>query len=296
MVMHMKYRKPITNIRDRHVLIELDGDFTHDEMRHILNHAYLSHKAPHDYDDAKKYIRDLVIGEHNSVYIMYNGSPEPLASASVLYPDQLSVLASGKGINYDFMIVLANMNCGSAGVGIGYTNNGTCTSVGVNSPSGSSISGVVPTSLPTYGYNNGTALTWELLYANTNFTSISPVEAYNSPTPPSAPLAVGPYNPVMNTFYGQMVPYSGIKYGYAPYLTSNNPLTLSTYYYWEAPSVSFSYVYFNLYANANAVFSGNGITSSCYTNVLLVPIFYSQGNYSFNANTYYISMWQWTYT
>jgi len=286
--MYMEYRKPITNIKDRHVLIELDGDFTHDEMRHILNHAYLNHKAPHEYDEVKKYIRDLVIGDHNSVYIMHNGSPQPLASASIFYPDQLSILASGNGINYDFMIIISNTNCGTA-VGIGYTNNSTCTSVGVNSPSGVSIYGVAPTSSPTYGYNNGTALTWELLYANTNFTSIPPTPSGSiSPT-----LAVGPYNPVATEWYsGQIVPYSGIKYGYAPYLTSNNPLTLSTYYYWEAPSVSFSYIYFNLFAYANATITG------CFSggNVLLVPIFYSQGNYSFNANTYYISMWQFTYT
>jgi len=281
--MHMKYRKPITNIRDRYVLIELDGDFTYDEMRHILNHAYLNHKAPHEYDEVKKYIRDLVIGKHNSVYIMNNGSPQPLASASIFYPDQLSILASGNSINYDFMIYVNSGNCGTA-VGIGYTNNSTCTSVGINSSSGS-IYGVASTSLPTYGYNNGTALTWELLYTNTNFTSTSPSA--------TGTLAVGPYNPNLS---GQIIPYYGIGYGYAPYLTSNNPLTLSTYYYWEASSVSFSYVYFNLFANAAGGINTSSFNCTHGSIILLVPIFYSQGNYSFNANTYYISMWQWTYT
>jgi len=284
MVMQMKYGKPITNIRDRHVLIELDGDFTHDEMRHILNHAYLNHKAPHEYDEVKKYIRDLVIGDHNSVYIMHNGSPNPLASASIFYPD----LVSNSGVDYDSMVILSNTNCGTA-VAIEYTNNATCTSVGFNSPSNVTFYGASITSLPTYGYNNGTALTWELLYANTNFTSIPPTPyGQQSPT-----LAVGPYNPVATEWYsGQIVPYSGIKYGYAPYLTSNNPLTLSTYYYWEAPSINFTYVYFNLFGYANVSIGG----CSSGGNGVLVPIFYSQGNYSFNANTYYISMWQWTYT
>jgi len=283
--MSTKYRKPITNIRDRHVLIELDGDFTHDEMRHILNHAYLNHKTPYEYDEAKKYIRDLVIGEHNSVYIMYNGIPEPLASASTFYPGSLSVLSSNSLIDYDFMIIVNNITYCASSVGIGYTNNGTCTSIVVNAPSGLSI----PLSLnstPTYGYDNGTALTWELLYTNTQFTSIRPTEG----SAPSGTLVVGPYNP-------GLIPYASIKYGYASYLTSNNPLTLSTYYYWEAPSANFSYVYFNLYANAT-VWSGG--SSVCNTNVtgqpVLVPIFFSQGNYSFNANTYYITMWQWTYT
>jgi len=282
--MNMKYRKPITNIRDRHVLIELDGDFTHDEMRHILNHAYLNHKAPHEYDEAKKYIRDLVIGEHNSVYIMYNGIPEPLASASIFY----SPLIYNNGINYDAMVIMSNLQCGQA-VAIEYTNNGTCTSVGFNSPSNLTFYGASITSLSTYGYNNGTALTWELLYANTNFTSIPPTP-YGSTSPT---LAVGPYNPVASEAnYGQIVPYSGIKYGYALYQTSNNPLTLSTYYYWEAPSASFSYVYFNLFAYANV-----SVQACSYGgNIVLVPLFYSQGNYSFNANTYYITMWQFTYT
>ena len=279
--MNTKYRKPITNIRDRHVLIELDGDFTDNEMRHILNHAYLNHKAPHEYDEAKKYIRDLVIGKHNSVYIMYNGVPQPLASASIFYPGALSGISS----NYDLIIAVGNsVYCGT-GVAIAHTNNGTCTSIAVNQPSGICI----PFSLnstSTYGYDNGTALAWELLYTNTQFTSIQPTQGGG----PSGTLVVGPYAA------GGM-PHAGIKYGYASYLTSNNPLTLSTYYYWEAPSASFSYVYFNLYVNAS-VWTND--CSICNTNVggqvVLIPIFYSQGNYSFNSGSYYITMWQWTYT
>jgi len=270
-VMNTKYRKPITNIRDRHVLIELDGDFTHDEMRHILNHAYLNHKAPYEYDDAKKYIRDLVIGDHNSVYIMYNGIPEPFASASIFYP----YLISNNRIYYDAMINIIGSGC-ARNQGITYVNNGTCTSSAGNG-SNWPITNPSPPSLSTYGYNNGTTLVWELIYSSTDFTSINP----------SSPqiIVVGPYNPN----YG---PYYNIKYGYAAYPTSNNPLTLSTYYYWEAPTASFSYVYFNLYGSI-CVDSG-----TCYScgNPAVIPIFYSQGNYSFNSGAYYITMWQWTYT
>jgi hypothetical protein len=272
----MKYRKPITNIRDRHVLIELDGDFTHDEIRHILNHAYLNHKAPYEYDEVKKYIRDLVIGEHNSVYIMYNGSPNPLASTSIFYPSR----AYSNLTNYDYMVDLYNPNIG-ASVGIGYTNNATCTSTTLKIITSVSLFSLSVSSPSTYGYNNGTALIWELIYATTNFTSIS--------LSSSSVLVVGPTNP-------NGIPYSGIKYAYAPYLTSNNPLTLSTYYYWEAPSVSFSHVYFNLVTNASGWVTNGSISSGSTSGIILVPIFYSQGNYSFNANTYYISMWQWTYT
>ena len=280
----MMYRKPTVKIMDRHTLIELDGDFTDNEMRHILNHAYLNHKAPHEYDEAKKYIRDLVIGDHNSVYIMNNGSPNPLASASIFYPGALSVLSSGNNVNYDFLLTIATLNCGNA-VGIGYTNNETCTSIKINSPSGESIFISSLSGIPTYGYNNGTALTWELLYTNTSLTSIQPITSGTL----AGTLAVGPLNP---NYSGQLVSYSGIKYAYAPYLTSNNPLTLSTYYYWEALSASFSYVYFNLFVDA---IGGMGSCSGDQIR-LLMPIFYSQGNYSFNANTYYISMWQFTYS
>ena len=279
-VMNMKYRKPITNIMDRHILIELDGDFTHDEMRHILNHAYLNHKAPYEYDEAKKYIRDLVIGDHNSVYIMYNGVPQPLASASIFYPPQ----AYSNLTNYDYMVDLYSPYIGTS-VGIGHTNNGTCTSTTLKVISGVGISSVWQGSPSTYGYNNGTALTWELLYSTANFTSIS--------LSASSALAVGPNNPNAS---GGLIPYTGIRYAYAPYLTSNNPLTLSTYYYWEAPSVNFSYAYFNLFAGAGGWLYNSYEGGDSYGGTLLVPIFYSQGNYSFNSGAYYITMWQWTYT
>ena len=275
MVMHMKYGKPITNIRDRHVLIELDGDFTHDEMRHILNHAYLNHKAPHEYDEVKKYIRDLVIGKHNSVYIMNNGNPQPLASTSIFNPNLLSTITSGQTINYDFA---ATASCGFV---IGISNNATCTSANVNYPSNCIVKQINGTGLSSYGYNNGNTIVWELLYTDTTFTSIQP----SWDTPPQGVLLVGPYNP---SFNGTSLTHAGVKYAYAAYQTSNNPLTLTTYYYWEALSGSFSYVYLNLYGSWNN-------PSAMYGN-MFIPIFYSQGNYSFNANTYYISMWQFTYT
>jgi hypothetical protein len=268
----MKYGKPITNIRDRHILIELDGDFTHDEMRHILNHAYLNHKAPHEYDEVKKYIRDLVIGKHNSVYIMNNGSPNPLASASIFYSPAISVIANNKNIYYDH-VVDVNTTCG-AGLFPGFVNNSTCTSNTFGQ-----LSWYGP--LFTYGYNNGTSLMWELIYTSNPFTSLPTIEGGTY----SNGLAVGP----RGTF---SIPYAGIKYAYALYQTSNNPLTLSTYYYWEAPSKSLSYVYLNLVVHSYT----NWDSCSPYDGTLYVPIFYSQGSYSFNANTYYISMWQFTYT
>jgi hypothetical protein len=272
--MNTKYRKPITNIEDRHILIELDGDFTHDEMRHILNHAYLNHKAPHEYDEAKKYIRDLVIGRHNSVYIMNNGVPEPLASASIFYSPAISIIANNADFYYDYV------SDAETGGGVGflpsYVNNVTCTS-STHGPL------LVTGPLVTYGYDNGTALLWELLYTNNSFTSLPTIEGGTY----SNGLVVGPRQ-------SNAVPYAGIKYGYALYQTSSNPLTLSTYYYWEAQSGSFSYVYFNLVGqscNAWGSYSCDTVVSN-----LFVPIFYSYGNYSFNANTYYISMWQFTYT
>jgi hypothetical protein len=272
----MKYRKPITNIRDRHVLIELDGDFTHYEMRHILNHAYLNHKAPHEYDEAKKYIRDLVIGNHNSVYIMNNGQPEPLASASIFYSPAISVLANNSNVYYDHVEDVST----PCGIGLlpGFSNNGTCTS---NTWAGIDF----PGPLLTYGYNNGTALMWELLYTGVPFTSLPTVEGGTY----SNALAVGP----RGTY---AIPYAGIKYAYALYQTSNNPLTLSTYYYWEAPSKSLSYVYFNLVTSSSTEWPSCSIYGGGTNGELFVPIFSSQGNYSFNANTYYISMWQFTYT
>ena len=273
-MMNTKYRKPITNIRDRHILIELTGDFTDNEMRHILNHAYLNHKAPHEYDEAKKYIRDLVIGKHNSVYIMNNGEPEPLASASIFYSPAVSVLSNNYNIYYDYLSD-AYTTCGSQFVP-GLVNNGTCTS---NTQGTLTYSN----SLLTYGYNNGTALLWELLYTNNSFTSLPTI----NPGTYSNGLVVGP-----RTTYS--VPYAGIKYGYALYQTSSNPLTLSTYYYWKAPSSSFSYVYFNIVAYASKVLGSCQAYSQEYS--LFVPLFYSQGNYSFNSGTYYMSMWQFTYT
>jgi hypothetical protein len=275
MVMNTKYRKPIIGMKDRHILMKLDGDFTDYEIRHILRHAYLNHKAPHEYDDANKYIRDIVIGEHNSVYIMSNGVQQPLASVSIFNPDLLSTLTSGGYIYYDYALF------GGCGLSIVYTNNATCTSVGINSPSGCTQYNGTGSGLYSYGYNNGNAVVWELLYTNTPFTSIPP----NS----SSPLLVGPYNP--GTFT-----YAGIKYGYAAYQTSNNPLTLTTYYYWEAPSGSFSYAYFNLYASIVQAYTVGSLTYLNRGGNALIPIFYSKGNYSFNANTYYISVWQFTYT
>jgi len=274
--------------------MELDGDFTDNEIRHILNHAYLNHKAPHEYDEMKKYIRDLVIGKHNSTYIMNNGVPNPLASQSIFYPN---ILAGG-GIYYDF-ILAADGYCGSAVVP-GYDNNGSCTSntgSGVFSGGGYTftssgntvtVSSVSP-SIPTYGYNNGVALLWELLYSQNSITSFQPTVG----SAPSGTLVVGPSNP-------GIFQYAGVKYSYALYQTNKNPLTLTTYHYWEAPSGNFSYVYFVLYEttglDVGINYSGGGSCGGGGSGALLLPIFYSQGNYSFNANTYYISMWQFTYT
>jgi len=291
--MYVRYGKPIISMEDRHILIELDGDFTDDEIKHKLNHAYLNHKAPYEDDDVKKYIRDIAIGKHNSVYTMNNGVPDPLASQSIFYPNILG----GGGIYYDFVLVV-NGGCGSAVVS-GYDNNGNCTS---NTGSGVYGSGTTFTasgntfnvnsaspSISTYGYNNGVALLWELLYSQNPITSFQPTWG----TAPSGTLIVGPSNP-------GMFPYGGTKYSYALYQTNNNPLTLTTYHYWEAPSGNFSYVYFVLYENTSLEMSVNYSSgSSCGgfgSGVFLLPIFYSQGNYSFNANTYYISMWQFTYT
>ncbi|MFP3219024.1 MAG: hypothetical protein RXQ99_10605 [Acidianus sp.] len=270
----MKYRKPITNIRDRHVLIELDGDFTYDEMRHILNHAYLNHKAPHEYDEVKKYIRDLVIGEHNSVYIMNNGVPEPLASASIFYSPAVSVVAYNASFYYDY--VSDAMTGGGGAFLPSFVNNETCTS----STHGNLL---VTGPLLTYGYNNGTALLWELLYTNNSFTSLPTI----APGTYSNGLVVGPRGT-------NSVPHAGIKYGYTLYQTSSNPLTLAAYYYWEGVSESFSYVYFNIVGTSCNSWGSYSCDPS--QSNLFVPLFYSQGNYSFNANTYYISMWQFTYT
>jgi hypothetical protein len=281
--MNTKYRKPITRIKDRYISIELDGDFTNNEMRHLLRKAYLNHKAPHEYDDVKKYIRDLVIGKHNSVYIMNNGLPEPLASASIFYPP---AIPSGQ-VYYDYFATEYSSSYNASAAEPGFVNNGTCTS-NTSGPAST-------TSMCTYGYDNGTALTWILLYTSNPFTSLryAYVTTINN-TEPGA-LAVTPI-----TLYA--VNYVKIKYGYALYQTSNNPLTLTTYYYWEAPSASFNYVYFNLCSNYSfsASFPYPGVTYYGYGNAgssfALLPIFYSSGNYSFSANTYYLTMWQFTYT
>jgi hypothetical protein len=297
MVMHLKYRKPIISMEDRHVLIELDGQFTDDEIKHKLNHAYLNHKAPHEDDDIKKYIRDIVISKHNSVYIMNNGIPDPLASESIFYPNILN----GDNIYHDFILV-ANGYCDTAVVP-GYDNNGTCTSNTASDVYGSgytftvsgntiTISGVSP-SISTYGYDNGVALLWELLYSENSIASFQSTLG----AAPSGTLVVGPSNP-------GIFPYGGIRYSYALYPTNNNPLTLTTYHYWSPPSSNpswnFSYVYFVLYEttglNLSITYSSGSTCSGGGSGVVLLPIFYSQGNYSFNANTYYISMWQFTYT
>jgi len=271
MAINTKYRKPIIGMKDRHILMELDGDFTDYEMRHKLRHAYLNHKSPHEYDDVKKYIRDLVIGEHNSVYIMSNGVPQPFASVSIFNPNLLSFFTSGQPVYYD------NLLFGGCGITQVYVNNGTCTSYKIVPVSGCGQDVEYALGLNSYGYDNGNAVAWELLYTDIPITSIQPTET-NSPP---GLLLVGPYNP-------GTVAYTGIKYGYALYQTSNNPLTLSTYYYWEGQSGSFSYAYFNLYPTVK-----NFVNESVPA---LMPIFYSQGNYSFSANTYYITMWQFTYT
>jgi len=283
MAMGIKYRKPIIGMKDRHVLMELDGDFTDYEMRHKLRHAYLNHKSPHEYDDVNKYIRDIVIGEHNSVYIMSNGIPQPLASVSIFDPNLLSIFTSGQAINYDHAIVFSDGFC----LSIVLVNNGTCTSVSIYNSSDCSLYTEGGIGLNSYGYDNGNAVVWQLLYTNTPFTSIQP--SYNS-SPPGT-LLVGPYDT-------GIFPYAGIKYGYALYQTSNNPLTLTTYYYWQAPSESFSYAYFNLFPTMEFTSSSTpaGSATSGSGAHAYVPIFYSQGNYSFNADTYYISMWQFTYT
>jgi len=268
--MKMMYRKPTVKIMDKHTLIELDGDFTDYEIGHLLNKAYLNHKAPHEYDELKKYIRDLVIGKHNSVYIMNNGNPNPLASASVIGSPYLSTIVRGQVLYYDWLGL--QVNC-STGIQLGLTNNSTnCSSntVGDN------------TWHPAlYGYNNGNAVEWELYYTTKPFPQ--------QPVPPSSSepvLTVGPTS--LGIGY-----YASPKYAYAPYISSNNPLTLSTYYYWNSgsSSLSFNYVYFIIYSNG------------CFTNACdcpgapsIEPLFFSSGSFTFQASTYYISMWQWTYT
>jgi hypothetical protein len=285
----MKYRKPITSMKDRHVLIELDGGFTDNEIGHMLRKAYLNHKAPHEYDDVKKYIRDLTIGKHNSVYIMSNGIPAPLAAASIFYPNQLT----NGNVKYDSVAALET-TCGNL-LEPGYVNNSNCTGVSYQTIYGSQetlyVGGISLSSIPTYGYDNGIAIPWELLYTNNTFTSFS----VNLDRAPSGTLVVGPLS-------ASPFPYAGVKYAYALYQTSNNPLTLTTYYYWSPSTESFTYVYFVLYANASYGITNISTAYGCYPQsssapqVYLVPLFYSQGNYSFNSGSYYISMWQFTYS
>jgi len=271
----MMYRKPIVKIMDRHTLIELDGDFTDYEIGHLLNKAYLNHKAPHEYDELKKYIRDLVIGKHNSVYIMNNGSPNPLASASVIGTPYLSTIPTGTSMYYDWLGTSQNPPCYNAELGL--TNNSTnCSS---NTVGGNIWNPRI------YGYNNGEAVEWELYYTTVTFT-----QEGATPSSYTSVLTVGPSG--LNERA-----YASPKYAYAPYITSNNPLTLSTYYYWDgtgnlgASSLSFNYVYFNIVLSVpSAYVCPNAVEAS------ITPLFFSSGSFTFEANTYYIGIWQFTYT
>jgi hypothetical protein len=263
--MKMMYRKPMVKIMDRHTLIELDGDFTDYEIGHLLNKAYLNHKAPHEYDELKRYIRDLVIGKHNSVYIMNNGDPNPISSASVLGTPYLSTIPAGTGLTYDWLGVSEYFP------EIGLTNNSTnC---------GSNNYGVTDWNPTIYGYNNGNAIEWALYYTTTPFNKLS----VSSPLPG---LSISP-----TSYYTSV--YVSPKYAYAPYITSNNPLTLSTYYYWySSSSQSYNYVYFNIsFDNCYT-----GAASPCPGKPSIMPLFFSSGSFTFQASTYYIGMWQWTYT
>jgi len=272
----MMYRKPTIKIMDRHTLIELDGDFTDYEIGHLLNKAYLNHKAPHEYDELKKYIRDLVIGKHNSVYIMNNGSPNPLASASILGAPYLSTIPKGANIYYDWFGTINN-GSGCFVAELGLTNNSTnCSSNTVGSTLWQPAS---------YGYNNGISIQAQLYYTTKPFTQ-QPIP----PTSSEPSLLVGNWVLVD-------MPNATPKYGYAPYVSSNNPLTLTTYYYWDgtgnsgASSLSFNYVYFGLLLVDN--FTGNNCWNEAPS---IIPLFSSSGSFTFQANTYYIGMWQWTYT
>jgi len=265
----------MAKIMDRHVLIELDGDFTDYEIGHLLNKAYLNHKAPHEYDDLKKYIRDLVIGKHNSVYVMNNGSPNPLASASVIGAPYLSTIPAGTKLYYDWFGFQDPTKCES--IKFGFTNNSTdCSSNTVGFNTWNPI---------LYGYNNGKAVVWMLLYIQIPFQQENYYNIGHLPALAVEPLELRGGNLALP------------KYAYAPYISSNNPLTLSTYYYWNGTgsfgvsSLSFSYVYFNILSNG------------CFTDACacpgapsVTPLFFSSGSFTFQANTYYIGMWQWTYT
>jgi len=256
------------DVQDRHTLIELGGDFTNNEIRHILNHAYLEHKSPHEYDELKKYIRDIVIGKHNSVYIMNNGNPEPLASAFVLASPYISNLSGS--IYYDYCAATS-----SYWFAFMTNNSSNC-----NSNSGRALNW----SILTNKYNNGNALQWGLFYTNTTCPN-DPNGLYVSF--PNSGANPGTYAYVYATF------------GYAPYVTSTNPFILTTYYYWNpgSSSHSYTYVYFVVDMNArdNQVWLSYNGTSSLLS-IAFLPIFYSTGQYNFNPDTYYISMWQWTYS
>jgi len=273
--MKMMYRKPMTKIMDRHILIELDGDFTDYEIGHLLRHAYLNHKAPHEYDELKKYIRDLVIGKHNSVYVMNNGNPNPLASASVIGAPYLSIIPAGTKLYYDWFGFQDPMKCVS--IQLGFTNNSTnCSSNTIGFNTWNPV---------LYGYNNGKAVVWVLLYTPIPFQQENPDSIQFKPALMVEPLG----------FKGEK--FASPKYAYAPYISSNNPLTLSTYYYWNgtgnsgASSLSFNYVYFS-------IFLAGCFTAACACPGApsIVPLFFSSGSFIFQSNINYIGTWQWTYT
>ena len=265
----MMYRKPTVKIMDRHTLIELDGDFTDYEIGHLLNKAYLNHKAPHEYDELKKYIRDLVVGKHNSVYIMANGNPEPLASASILASPYISKYSGP--VYYDY--IFSGVSNTGTWVTWCYTNNATNCNSAV-SGGGCVPLGWYPISIT---YNNGQAWQWGLLYTA-------------HPIGGGVPGLYITKSPIIGS-WGSVFTVISAKYGYAPYISSTNPLTLSTYFYWSTGNSSYSYsnVYFNITINPNDVTNTGG-------GDFLIPIFDSTGQYNFNSSTYYISMWQFTYT
>jgi len=256
------------DVQDRHAIIELDGDFTNDEMRHILNHAYLNHKAPHEYDELKKYIKDIVIGRHNSVYIMANGSPNPLASASILASPYISNY-SGQ-VYYDYLRDIYNYD--APGPGPCLTNSSTnCNS---NNCGGLNWAPIMAK------YNNGEAWQWGLFYTPEVFSNITS----------GLYVTISPYTCCGMPYYTLIA----ATFGYAPYVTSTNPFILTTYFYWNPGSSSFSYSY--VYFTIDMSCAANPISSGSVCGVYLIPLFYSTGQYNFNPDTYYISMWQFTYS
>ncbi len=274
------YRKPSLPIKDRHVLIELDMD-KHNEydIKHLLNHAYLNHKAPHEYDDLKRYIRDITLGKHNSVYIMNNGSPNPLSSAFILGSPYLAKAIPIGTLYYDYTYDFFGFSV--TWVGTNLTNNpSNCNS---STPSISNNSPATSANLNVYGFNNGTAIAYGMLYLPMPFNQI-PTSSYG-PYLVVAPISL--IQTATSTVFQQV--YS--KYAYAPYVSSQNPLTLTAYLFWEnSTSTVFneSYVYFII------PFSATFPYSQPYA-MALVPLFYSTGSFSFSTSTYYLSMWQWTY-